>query len=165
MLKGALCVPTFSNVKESWVLFSPEYLLLMGLWVWPTTGMHIVFENYQMPTHKPFLDPWPWLGHSDVFKVRWWLLPFTRQGWLPIPIAGWLALDYEALPPRNISSIATARSTGWLLVNSSSPGKNGHRFADDIFRYIVTNEKNCILIRNSLIFVPKGPINNNPALV
>ena len=42
--------------------------------------------------------------------------------------------------------------------------KNGHHFADDIFRCIFINEK-CILIEISLKFVPKGPIGNNPALV
>ena len=37
--------------------------------------------------------------------------------------------------------------------------------ADDIFRCIFVNEKFCILIEISLKFVPKGPIDNNPALV
>ena len=37
--------------------------------------------------------------------------------------------------------------------------------ADDIFRLIFVNEKFCILIKNSLKFVPKVPIDNNPALV
>ena len=37
--------------------------------------------------------------------------------------------------------------------------------ADDIFRNIFVNEKFCILIKISLKFVPKGPIDNNPALV
>ena len=37
--------------------------------------------------------------------------------------------------------------------------------SDGIFRYIFVNEKFCILIRISLKFVPKGPINNIPALV
>ena len=37
--------------------------------------------------------------------------------------------------------------------------------ADDIFNYIFSNEKFCILIQISLKFVPKGLINNNPALV
>ena len=43
--------------------------------------------------------------------------------------------------------------------------KNGHRFADDIFSCIFVNEKICILIQISLKFVPKDPIDNNPALV
>ena len=38
-------------------------------------------------------------------------------------------------------------------------------FTDDIFKCIFMNEKFCILIKISLKFVPKGPINNNQALV
>ena len=44
------------------------------------------------------------------------------------------------------------------------PGQNGRRLADDIFICIFTNEKFSILMKISLNFVPKGPINNNPAL-
>ena len=35
---------------------------------------------------------------------------------------------------------------------------------EDIFKCIFVNEKFCILIQISLKFVPKGPIDNNPAL-
>ena len=38
-------------------------------------------------------------------------------------------------------------------------------FADNISKCIFINEKFCISIRISLKFVPKGPIDNNPALV
>ena len=51
------------------------------------------------------------------------------------------------------------------FVNSSPPGLNGRRFADDIFRCIFVNEKFHILIKISLKFVPKDPIDNTPALV
>ena len=37
--------------------------------------------------------------------------------------------------------------------------------ADDIFKCIFLNEKFCIMIRISLKFVPKGPIDNKWALV
>ena len=50
-------------------------------------------------------------------------------------------------------------------INSSSPGQNGRRFADDISRCIFVNEKFGILIKILLRFIPKGPIDNNPALV
>ena len=50
-------------------------------------------------------------------------------------------------------------------VNSSPPGQNGRHFADDIFKRIFFNEKFRILIKISLKFVPKGSIDNNPALV
>ena len=43
-------------------------------------------------------------------------------------------------------------------------GQNDRHLADDIFRCIFANEKFCILIKISLKFVPKGPIDNNPAL-
>ena len=36
---------------------------------------------------------------------------------------------------------------------------------DDIFKRIFMNEKFCILIQIPLKFIPKGPIDNNPALV
>ena len=49
--------------------------------------------------------------------------------------------------------------------NSSPPGQNGCHFADGIFRCIFVNEKFCTLIKISLKFVPKGSIENNPALV
>ena len=37
--------------------------------------------------------------------------------------------------------------------------------ADDIFKGSFLNEKFCILFKISLKYVPKGPIENNPALV
>ena len=46
-----------------------------------------------------------------------------------------------------------------------SPWQNSRYFADDIFRCILVNEKLCILNKISLKLIPKGPIDNNPALV
>ena len=54
---------------------------------------------------------------------------------------------------------------GTERVNTSPPGQNSRYFPEDIFKYILMNEKFCILIRISLKFVPKGPINNIPTLV
>ena len=51
----------------------------------------------------------------------------------------------------------------WL--NSSAPKQNGRHFADDVFKCIFVNGKFGILIQISLNFVPKSPIDNNPALV
>ena len=59
----------------------------------------------------------------------------------------------------------TATSSRDQWVKSSPPGQNGHHFADDIFRCIFVNVKFWVLITISLKFVPKGPIDNNPALV
>ena len=54
---------------------------------------------------------------------------------------------------------------GPLCVNTLRPRQNGRRFADDTFKRIFFNENVRISITISLKFVPKGPINNIPALV
>ena len=51
------------------------------------------------------------------------------------------------------------------LFNTLRPRQNGCRFADDTFKRIFLNENVRISIKISLKFVPKGPINNIPALV
>ena len=52
-----------------------------------------------------------------------------------------------------------------VLLNTLRPRQNGRHFADDIFKCIFLNENVSITIKISLKFVPKGPINNIPALV
>ena len=49
--------------------------------------------------------------------------------------------------------------------NSCSPGENDRDFAVDVFRCIFVNKNYCILIKISLKFVPKSPIDNKTALV
>ena len=68
-------------------------------------------------------------------------------------------------------------SFGWLVfyvcqvlidgsdVNTLRPRQHGRHFPDDIFRCIFLNENIWIAINISLSFVPKGPIDNIPALV
>ena len=53
----------------------------------------------------------------------------------------------------------------YLLLNSLRPRQNGRHFADDIFNCISLIENIWIPIKLSLKFVPRGPINNIPALV
>ena len=49
--------------------------------------------------------------------------------------------------------------------NTLRPRQNGRHFADDTFKRIFLNENVRIPIKISMKFVPKGPINNIPALV
>ena len=51
------------------------------------------------------------------------------------------------------------------IFNTLRPRQDGRHFADDIFKCIFSNENCCILIKFSLKYVRKGPIDNNPALV
>ena len=50
-------------------------------------------------------------------------------------------------------------------VNTLRPRQNGHHFPDDIFKCIFLNENVWISVKILLKFVPKGAINNIPALV
>ena len=63
---------------------------------------------------------------------------------------------YDLYRPDDISNSLHRNQSWW---------QNGHRLADDIFKCIFLNENLWILIKISLKFVPKGPINNIPALV
>ena len=49
-------------------------------------------------------------------------------------------------------------------LNTLRPRQNGRHFPDDIFKCIFLNENIWISIKIPLKFVPKGPINNIPAL-
>ena len=57
------------------------------------------------------------------------------------------------------------RNTQHYWLNSRRPRQNWRYFADDVFKRHFLNENVWILIKISLKFVPKGPINNSPALV
>ena len=48
------------------------------------------------------------------------------------------------------------------LTHLPPPEQNGHHFAGDTLKCISLNENFCILIKISLKFVSKGPIDNNP---
>ena len=60
--------------------------------------------------------------------------------------------------------ITAISSIGWWF-NTLRLRPNGPHFADDIFKCIFLNENVLIPIKISMKFVPKGPINNIPALV
>ena len=52
-----------------------------------------------------------------------------------------------------------------VKLNTLRPRENERHFADDILKCTFMNENVWISIKISLKFVPKGPINNIPALV
>ena len=55
--------------------------------------------------------------------------------------------------------------TNLKCINTLSPRQDGRHFPDEIFKCILLNENVWIPIKISMKFVPKGPINNIPALV
>ena len=53
---------------------------------------------------------------------------------------------------------------GWCLFNTLRPRQDGRYFADDVLKCIFLNENVWISLKIPLKFVPRGPINNIPAL-
>ena len=80
----------------------------------------------------------------------WWLI------WSPVGprhLIGWVTLGFPWIPGNPVPQINTLR-----------PRQNGRHFKAAIFKCIFLNENVILSIEISLKFVPKGPINNIPAL-
>ena len=96
-----------------------------------------------------------YVGRWQFWHKLWWLEIFHRH------------------ILRGSKLIKTHLRLGWMMLyyfyyhnfNTSRPRQNGRHFADDIFTCIFLNENVWILIKMSLKFIPKGPINSIPALV
>ena len=89
------------------------------------------------------------LGHAEP---RSWSIPWLLlTGWSKESSADLVLLEY--------SGFSITR------VNTLRPRQNERHLPDDIFKCIFLNENVSILIKISQKFVPKGPINNIPALV
>ena len=102
---------------------------------------------------------------KDTIFIQHWNF---KSSWLRAHKCFWNAPQVTwAAPARDLWVIWwwIPTSSQNKLVNSSPLGQNGRHFPDDIFKCIFMNEKFCILIQISLKFVPRGPINNIPALI
>ena len=73
----------------------------------------------------------------------------------------------KAFPSHTTDVITSPRvdCSSYIIVNTLRPRKNGRHVPDDIFRCIFLNENIWISLKIPLKFVPRGPINNIPALV
>ena len=66
---------------------------------------------------------------------------------------------------QNVCFLLSAKQSAHSAFNTLRRRQNGRHFAGDTFNRIFVNENGRISIKFSLKFVPKGPINNIPALV
>ena len=96
-------------------------------------------------------------------------LAFVRgihRWWVNSPHKGpvtWKAFPFDDVTMVFLQRLSVSRVLSFL--NTLRPRRNGHHFADDIFKRIFFNENIWILIQISLKSVPKDPINNIAALV
>ena len=76
-----------------------------------------------------------------------------------------LALNHRFVLMQYCSGVECKGRVQLTLLTHWGRDKMAHHFADDIFKCIFLYENVLILIKISLNFIPKGPINNIPALV
>ena len=76
-----------------------------------------------------------------------------------------MAADNLVIQGARASAVMVCTELFWQAMLTHLPGQNDRHFADNIFKCIFMNEKFWILFKSSLKFVPKGPIDNNSALV
>ena len=109
------------------------------------------------------IDGW---GISCEITLIWISLDFTDDQSTLVQVMAWYCQAtshyLSQCWPRSLSPYAVTRPE-WVI--SSPSGQNGCHFTDNILRCIFLNKKFFILIRIWLKFVPKGPIDNKPALV
>ena len=101
-------------------------------------------------------------NESVLVEVLVWYQTSTKP--LPEPLMTKFTIIHASLP-QWVKQFLTAFLTDTMHINTLRPRQNGRHFADDTFSRIFVNENVRISIEFSLRFVPKGPINNIPALV
>ena len=128
-------------------------------------------SSFNISTHKVYIEFFPIQQTLNSFIYIWnkfillSTLTFTKYHQILI-INYWI--DWNILLTEIFTNFISLSELRWYQHHSQSthlPVQNGCHFTDDIFRCIFVNEKPCILIKKILKFVPKGPNDNNPALV
>ena len=108
-------------------------------WIWINTSCEFIMNDCITTTKQSTTKPCAcFLGYTV-------LLPITNDWW-------WFTM-FQATPHAN------------AFTNTLKLKQNWWHFASNICKRIFLNENCCSLIRISLKFVPKGPIDNLPALV
>ena len=98
------------------------------------------------------------LLHRSFHKSR---SPSSRcQMELTDLLSDWWGMDLHLFVRQTLHVLHTS-----LVINTLRPRQNGRQFADDTCKCIFLNENVSISIKISLKFIPKGPIDNIPALV
>ena len=168
-------------------LTSMAFKLKLNLWhVWVITFHCFILMKVLLHCFKEY----EYIFAFNIIPAGCWN-PFTRKEELPQFTSSiwWLLMSWKWAPcmPYLILWIITYKKDKILsmegglvakplifyhmctdfqtILNSLGLRQNGRLFADDTFKHIFVNENIRISTKNSLKFVPKGLINNIPALV
>ena len=106
---------------------------------------------------------------SALLSYIYWITSHTNLSQAQHEIYKTFTVTFSCIFMAHGSVMTGKRFSHWWSpvdsLNTLRPRQNGRRFPDDIFKCIFLNENVWISIKISLKFVPKGPINNIPALV
>ena len=117
-------------------------------WIWINTSCEFIMNDCITTTKQSTTKPCAYfLGYTVYVSVNWIIIGSDN---------GLLSVWRQAITWTNVE---------YLSINTLRPRQNGRRFPDDTFKCIFLNENARISIKISMKFVPKGPINNIPALV
>ena len=143
------------------------YQLVPGVHVWTQVSND----------ERKLASLWHWLkrppkGHKshsgEIPQCQNWMNCFIQQNLTRLlllvlgSLTSWVSILHQ--------SVTICEKKKWFVrhlfpVKSSSLDKMATIVADDIFKCIFVNEKDKSLIQISLKLVPRGPIDNKPALV
>ena len=157
----ALCKTVKSPMLMHHRYHSLDIAINMWFWFQSNTFLHAIsIDNYLIflsNIHQ--LKPW------CVFHVLKPSCPgVIHDGWLQI---FWGPSQYKdhLFKGKNSHCKGSMVLIPFRWVTTLRPSQNGRHFPDDMFIFIFLNENVWILVKISLKFVPKGPINNIPALI
>ena len=100
------------------------------------------------------------IWYDLVCTAVWFMLLTAKSDWCQTLILGLIHQADRFLIVRSTKIMGTVSP-----VNTLRPRKDGRHFTDDIFKSNFVTEDMWIALDVSLKFIPKGSINNIPALV
>ena len=123
-----------------------------GLYTFYRGSSDCAIETATAVIYFVFSDNWYTMSSNNANKSNWIHSGSVDQS---IILVDWGKQD----------SSAHFNSKQSITLNSAIPKQNGRHFPDDNFKCIICDKNKQIVIAISLKFVPKGPINDIPALV
>ena len=154
---------TTRPTKENWFKISFRITITRIYQTRRVVCSHFRLHRGSRCSHRTWIHP-AWRpqqdGSAGSLPGSWALWgPELRQGLSP-----W-TLRHGTQESSSEGKQVGLYGSGPKPINTLRPRQNGRHFADDIFKCIFLNENVWISSKISLKFVPKGPVNNIPALV
>ena len=132
--------------------------VIMGAMASQITSLKIVYSNVYSGTDERKYQSVALLAF--VRGIHQWLVNSPHKG----PETQKM-FPFDDVIMGNAESVSMAWHHDAMGFNTLRLKQNGRHFADDMFKWIFLKENVWIPIKISLKFVPRGPINNIPALV